>query len=540
MYPEAKLRVRSAVLRALVAVSLAGVPVVAIAATTPPTPWAFSGADISDTHATYTASGPQQLAPSTVRGLKTKWAFQANGSISTTPTVEQGGLYVPDWAGYLDKIDPDTGGLIWQVKLSTFTGSASSMARTSPAISGNTIVVGDISRARVIALNKTTGALLWTRTLNSFAFGTVLGSPTVYNGVVYVGIATAEEGQKSASYTYVAQGSVAALNLATGAVIWQFTTVPHGYAGGGVWGSGPAVSPSLGLVFVGTGNNTVIPQAASTCVASAGTDQAAQLACLDPSDYVDAILALNMKTGAVVWSRRFQGADTWRGGCSLNPPTGCPTPTGLDADFASAPNLIALPAMKGKPDDRGGTGTGYLLGAGQKSGVYWGINPVNGGLFWSTPFPGGQILWGSAAGNMWSDYYIFTAVSNQKGGTRTLLGQAGANKPVSWSGGYWNAIQASTGKLIWQVPASASDLANHNTPAETPGPVSFTNKIAFAGDTGGNLVALDATTGYKFWTFPTGVTVKSAPAIFNDTLYWGVGYPWNIAGDMLYAFAVPH
>jgi outer membrane protein assembly factor BamB len=71
--------------------------------------------------------------------------------------------------------------------------------------------------------------------------------------------------------------------------------------------------------------------------------------------------------------------------------------------------------------------------------------------------------------------------------------------------------------------------------------MSFTNYVVFAGDTGGNLVALSAHTGYKFWTFATGVTVSSSPAIFNNTVYWGVGgaSSGSVPGHTLYAFAVP-
>jgi outer membrane protein assembly factor BamB len=61
----------------------------------------------------------------------------------------------------------------------------------------------------------------------------------------------------------------------------------------------------------------------------------------------------------------------------------------------------------------------------------------------------------------------------------------------------------------------------------------------FAGDSGGNLVALSAQTGFKFWTFPTGVTVTSGPAIFNNTVYWGVGgaTTGSVPGNTVYAFA---
>ena len=54
------------------------------------------------------------------------------------------------------------------------------------------------------------------------------------------------------------------------------------------------------------------------------------------------------------------------------------------------------------------------------------------------------------------------------------------------------------------------------------------------------MTAMDAMTGAVYWTFPSGGTVVSCPAIYNETVYWGTGYARNGVGKhMLYAFAVP-
>ena len=220
----------------------------------------------------------------------------------------------------------------------------------------------------------------------------------IYNGTVYVGVGSTEESLGiDTTYVPTFRGTIAALDLATGAIRWSFTTVPPGYSGGGSWGSNPVVSPRDGSLFVATGNNYSIPAPANACVKAARANVTAQLACLDPTDYIDAVLALDLKTGALKWSRRLQGADTWTNGCNTAGLVGCPTPRGADADFASAPNLLSVANFTGVADDRGGTSKGVVLGAGQKSGIYWGLNPANGGLFWSASVGHGAIQWGSAA-----------------------------------------------------------------------------------------------------------------------------------------------
>ena len=56
---------------------------------------------------------------------------------------------------------------------------------------------------------------------------------------------------------------------------------------------------------------------------------------------------------------------------------------------------------------------GNIVGFGQKSGIYWALNPDNGNIVWSTPVgPGGSlggIEWGTATDGK----RIYVAISNQ-------------------------------------------------------------------------------------------------------------------------------
>ena len=535
-------------LSACVALGLLGAGRAAHGQTTPPS-WSFAGADIHNSHGQLSTqaniTSPTQINTNTASSLKLLWSFATKGDISATPTVEPGGLYVPDWAGYLYKINPATGALIWSESISTYTGLPG-QSRTSPAIGTDVIVIGDQEAhstgsnpgARVIAVNKTTGALAWVTIVDSDPWAEVMGSPVINGNLVYVGTASWDEGEAGSNpnYTPTFRGSMTALNINTGAIVWKFYTVPTGYTGGAVPGNNAVVWTPDSLLIFGTGNNYSVPASVEPCVAAAGSNWSAQVACLSPADYVDSLVAVNMNTGALVWSRRMSGADAWNGGCSSGY-ANCPEPTGDDTDFASAPNLTWVPNFVGVPDDRGGTSANYLLGAGQKNSIYWALNPANGGLFWSTTIGIGGIEWGSAV-DLDDSNLVFVALNNPAHVENTLAGRNGV--PVKWNGGAWSALNITTGKIVWQIPSYGQDLANSANPSSAPGSITFTNRVVFAGSSSGYFVALDANSGFTYWTFNSKGTVVSSPAIFNETVYWGTGYARNGVGyHMLYAFAVP-
>lgn len=514
-----------------------------------PVPWLFFGGDLTNSRANLSPNvnigSPVQINPRTAPKLTLKWSYSTVGDISATPTVEPGGLYFPDYAGNLYKLDPQTGALIWTFPLSTYVGGSAASSRSSPAIGAmGEIVLGignaSSSGARVVSVNRTTGAPIWTTVVDPNTHSYVTSSPVIYNKRVYVGVASSEEVLVASTPGFVPsfRGSVVALDEATGAIVWQFKTAPDGYTGASVWGSNPVVWKAGGALLVGTGNNASIPAVASQClVAAAGLTTDVQLACLDPTDYVDSLLSLDLKTGTLLWSRRFE-VDTWTSGCSVGPQSACPTPAGLDDDFASMPNLVYMKNLVGTTDDRGGTSKNYMLGAGQKSGYYRGINPYNGGLFWSTYIGAGQILWGSAL-NTDDSNAAYVALFNKGHFQNTLAGQKGVTVP--WNAGAWASVSLVTGQINWQVPAYGADLATPQFGGAAPGPVTFTNRVLFAGSTSGYMVALDGNSGRRLWTFNAGGSIIGGPSVYNETVYWGAGATRSGPGSVhtMYAFSVP-
>ncbi len=350
--------------------------------------------------------------------------------------------------------------------------------------------------------------MIWKTQLDPLAAASVLSSPVVAGTLVIVGTSSSEKSRSSqAGYTPRFRGKIQALDLTSGSVVWSFTTVPPGYTGGAVWGNNIAVDVTRNTVFAGTGNNYTVPGMVSTCLQAAGGNPTKQHACLDPADFVDAVIALDLTTGAPKWAQSTVGFDTWLSACGNKPGHGlpCPTPAGGDADFASQPNLY-ITRINGRSQK--------VVGAGQKNGMYWAFDPDTGAILWSTLVgPGGGdggIKWGSAVdGNA-----IYVASRN---GNKIPFNLGPPANLTGWRGGSWSALNPATGAFLWQVPVGL----NAPQPVGAAGAMTVANGVVFAAALSGEFVALDALTGATLWTFNAGGAIEVAPSVVNGHVYGG-------------------
>ncbi len=224
--------------------------------------WPTAGYDIADTR---DAAAEHDIGPGNVSRLATAWSLTTTGSVTVTPTEADGTVYFPDSGGTLWAVAADTGQVRWSHRVSVYTGIAGDVSRTSPAVYGDELVLGDTSPAgtgaSVIAVDRRTGQLRWRTLVDPHVAAIITGAAVVYRGVVYEGVSSDEEvlattpGYRCCSF----RGSVVALDAATGKLLWKTYTVPAGYSGGPVWGSTPAIDPEDNLVYVGTGDNYTAP-----------------------------------------------------------------------------------------------------------------------------------------------------------------------------------------------------------------------------------------------------------------------------------------
>lgn len=487
--------------------------------------WPYWGGDLANTR---NAAGETTLTADNVSKLKLRWTYQTSGDVSATPTIENDDLYIVDWGGAVAKLNRLTGAEVWKHKLSEYTGKLSSMSRSSPAIGASVVVFGDRKSGTVIAVDKSSGKLVWKTVVDSDSSAIITGSPVIYGSKVYIGVSSDGEldAQLLPGQGFSFRGSLVALDLASGAIQWQFRTVPQGYAGGAIWSSTPVIDAQRKSVYVTTGNNTALPADVQQCV-SATTDPDAQLACMADDNYFDAVLALDLDSGALKWSRRLSGADAWTTACLLKLP-GCDYKGSPDFDFGSGANLISY-TVNGQAQQ--------LVGAGQKSGVYWALDPADGHTVWSTRVgPGsflGGIMWGSASDGA----RIYVANSNSGRDEFTL----GPQHTQSWKAGSWAALDVQSGSMLWQVPEYGKAALNPLKDAATSAPMTVANGVVFAGSPSGEMLALNASSGAVLWKFKSGGTVMSGPAIVGGIVYWGSGYK-HLAGTgnrKLYAFDLP-
>ncbi len=176
------------------------------------------------------------------------------------------------------------------------------------------------------------------------------------------------------------RGSVTAVRVADGSVVWKtyFVEPPQrtgatsigtptfGPSGAGVW-STPTVDARRGVLYVTTGDNYSHPATATS----------------------DAVVALDLKTGRIVWTRQTLPNDVYNSSCGSRG-ANCPEDAGPDYDFGSSAMLIRAPS-----------GSDILV-AGQKSGVVYALDPENdGNLLWEARVgkgsTNGGVQWGTAS-----------------------------------------------------------------------------------------------------------------------------------------------
>jgi polyvinyl alcohol dehydrogenase (cytochrome) len=510
--------------------------------------WPVGGQNLSNTRSQPFESA---IGSSNVSQLVVKWVFTTRGHVSVTPAVVSGVVYFPDQSGNFYALDTSNGALIWSHTISEWTGIQGDWARDDPVFNGGALFLGDQAGrhatysngqlsgagARVMAVNATTGSRLWVTLVDSFPAASITSSPVVFNGTVYVGVSSPTEEDLSGRFPDYPccsfRGSVVALNARTGQLLWKTNYMPSrpsnpgGYSGGGMWGSTPVVDSKRGSLYVATGNNYEVPQDVETCIADAQASGAPDSVCNSVNnyaqDYFDSVLALDLNSGAIKWADRVEGYDAWNGACAYLL-SECPSPSGTDYDFGAGPNLFSA-VIKGTTQD--------VLGIGQKSGIYWALNPDSGNLLWNTSVgPGsglGGIEWGTAVGQK-----VYVPISDASQVSYTLQPSG-----TSANGGSWSALDLATGKILWQTATPGTCTGPFGTTGGciALGPASVANGVLYVGSMDSNtndptMFGLNAATGRILWSFAAGSAVNAGPAIVGNTVYWG-------STNKLFAFTVP-
>ena len=460
------------------------------------------------------------ITSQTTPRLKLKWAFGFPGVTTAfgTPSVVGGNVFVGAADGTVYSLDANTGCIYWMY-------TAAAGVRVSPAIGNGAAYFGDL-RGNVYALNTTTGELLWKVRADEHPLAVITGSPKLQDGRLYVPVSGRDESIAATNPAYECctfRGSIVAINAATGARIWRTYMVREtpgatgqNKAGAKTWGpSGVAVwsSPTLDLqrkvVYAGTGVNYSNP----------------------PTDMSDAIVALDMDSGRVLWSRQFTESDSYNFACVGQDKTNCPKDPFIDADLGNSGMLRAIGGEK------------RVLVASDKSGMVYGLDPdQQGKILWKQKIASG----GVNGGTMWG------GASDDQGIAYIGVSDFAADRPEA--GGGLVALRMTTGEKLWMTPAPKPEcISTPGCSAAQPAPVSVIPGVAFLGSWDGHIRAYETKSGKIIWDFNTvrdfqtvngikarGGSINSmGPAIAGGMLYITSGYSGNaLPGNVLLAFSV--
>lgn len=474
--------------------------------------WNGWGADA--TNARYQAAAAAGLRADQVPQLKLKWAFGFPNAeiVWGQPTVVAGRIFIGVDTGAVYSLDAASGCVYWSYQAEAGVRTAVNIAPVKTGNAKYAAYFGDV-KSNVYAVDAASGKLLWKVKVEDHPVSRITGTPALYKDRLYVPVASSEERAAGYSLTYPCctfRGSVVALDLNSGHQVWKTYIVADpprptqktskgvqlwAPSGGAIWDS-PTVDPARNAIYVGTGDAYNHPALKTT----------------------DAIMALDMQTGKVLWSVQDTENDAWLSSCGpQNPSENCPKDMGPDYDFGASPILRTL------PDGR------RMLVAGQKSGMVWAHDPdKQGAVIWKSQLVDklalGMITFGGAADERKAYFGLRT------GGVA--------------------AVELATGEKRWftPVPSHVPEQRNGNTAAATAIP-----GVVFSGGWDGVLHAFSSDDGRALWEYNTirdfktvnGVAAKggsmgaAGPVVAGGMLFVGSGYVFGtgVPGNVLLAFS---
>lgn len=478
------------------------------------------------------------LTAGKVSRLKLKWAFGfPNATALYGQTIVDGHVFVSSNAGYVYSLDADTGCIHWSYHSPAVVRSGITVGPLKPGSNRIVAFFGDI-RGYAYAVDATTGQLIWRTRADVHPLARVTGNPRLYQGRLYVPLASLEE-DESRQPSYICctfRGAITAFDTESGKQVWKTYTIPTepkvirrnsvgvdymGPSGSGVWNT-PIVDTKRHALYFGTGNSFSEPALTS-----------------------DSIMAIDMDTGKILWWQQAFKDDVWHNGCPQiipgrprpepggrgpggrgnqppYPADNCEADNGPDWDYAAAPNLATL------PDGR------TVIIASPKQAVVRALDPdKKGAIIWEQDIARGV---GGGAGE-------------------TVFGGAIDDKNIYFGlhlGNGLVAMDLATGVEKWFRPLQTGEgMQQHRGVVAA---VSLIPGVLFAATMDGILHAVSPTDGSAIWEFNTAQEFKTVnnvpakggsigaggPSIANGMVFVSsgyVGFQNGVPGNLLLAFS---
>jgi outer membrane protein assembly factor BamB len=345
-------------------------------------------------------SSETAINASTASSLSLLWSkYSGSDEWSTNQPIEANGqIFWSDWSGTLHATNTVTHEDDWTSALGTTTSTCGGV--TWPDSSATVATVGGVSTVfigggtrQVEALNAVTGQVIWDTQLSTDPSGMVWTSPALYDGSIYMGMA-------SAGSCPDVRGELFKLDDVTGAIEATFYSVPQGCIGGGIWSS-PTIDEATGILYVGTGGADECPSDSTEYTPDTEPD-------------AQAIVALNASDLSLIGVYQ-------------------PPDNAGDNDFGATPILFSATI--------GGQLT-EMVGAVNKNGTYYALNRANldAGPIW-THFIGVPGQCGSCTAE-------YSSNASFDGSTLYVAGDVGEINGVTCPGTL-SALDPATGQARW-------------------------------------------------------------------------------------------
>ena len=465
-------------------------------------------------------SALKQVNTSNVKQLSVKWIFPLEHfGLEMTPLVADGVMYVtgPNTAIALDAV---TGRQLWKFsrpRTAGLIGDASLGTNRGVAILDDKVFL-TMDNARLIALNRTTGSLIWDVYMpdEPQKYGSTV-APLAVKGMIIAGVSGGDRGIR---------GFLAAYKASTGERVWRIWTIPLNgapgaetwqgsppiYGGGGTWLTG-AYDPVLDTLYWPTGN----PWPDSDDKDRPGDNL-----------FTNCILALDPATGKLKWHFQFTPHDVhdWD---ATEPPVL------VDTQYQGQFRKLLLHA------DR----NGFFYVLDRMNGKVLLAKPFAKRLTWTqgigtdgrplpppvdpTPFdcPSDAANWDSVAYSPVTRLlYVLTLEQ-----CRARRGGSWKDQPVEPPQKFLRAIHIDSGALAWEIP-----FAGTMFPKTWPGVMGTAGGLLFYADPNGTFAAADERTGKTLWHFPTNVYMKASPMTFA---VGGKQFVVSVAGQNIICFGLP-
>lgn len=426
-----------------------------------------------------------QITPARAATLGAAWSWTApdgQGSFSGTPAVADGCAYVGSQTGWVYALNAETGDVVWathveenpEVEFSSGgAGINSSLTVKDGVVYASVAFLG---APYVAALDAATGEVLWTSTVESQPGAGIHSSPLVIDGMVLVGWDTAGI-EFDAEARKTAYGGFVILDADSGDLLKRTYTIPpedrpEGYSGGNIWSSF-AADPATDHAFVGTAApySPEHEHPHTNAILKVDIDQARSTF----GEIVDAYKG--------VPDHFFETAEEVP--CvPLVPGSNFAEGTGhcqkLDLDFAAAPNIFT--------DGEGRTIVGEL----QKAGVYHFVEASTmEGLY--EVVVGNKAL-GFAPTNMGSTAFDGQAIYGAGGSANTMF-----------------ALDRDTADFRWR--SQSIDTPIHVNPTTSA------NGVVYTLNGFGPMIAYDARTGFPLVTIDAPSALGAGVAVARNIVY---------------------